>query len=346
MRYITIAAMTVLLFFATGGPSQAGDFHTGTGLVCSDCHTMHYSQSHGYDPDGGGRFNELSPGGPYDHLLRSDSVSGLCLGCHDGSTFVPDVLGVNSTSGRNKIRQAGALNEVGGSSPYFETTGHTLGSTDTAPGSNPPLDLGSHGLECVSCHAAHGGNRIGVSSYRNLGGFGTIAGSAFAISYNDETPGTPDPTKDVFLKAARSYDISQVWFNEPDPTMSKMADFCKSCHTDFHGAKGSTEMGGATGDHWLRHPQADADIGDLGGGHSSLDDFNDHTNNVKVLGWDGTKPAPATVTPTCISCHKGHGNQNAFGLIFMSGTGTVNEEGDTNGTGVRDLCKQCHVQGG
>jgi hypothetical protein len=45
-----------------------------------------------------------------------------------------------------------------------------------------------------------------------------------------------------------------------------------------------------------------------------------------------------------MSCHKAHGNQNSFGLIYMSGTGTVTEEGD-DGVQAKDLCKQCHVQG-
>ena len=49
------------------------------------------------------------------------------------------------------------------------------------------------------------------------------------------------------------------------------------------------------------------------------------------------------VTPSCFSCHKGHGDKNAFGLIFMAGTGTVTEEGD--GGQYRDLCRQCHTEG-
>jgi hypothetical protein len=208
---------------------------------------------------------------------------------------------------------------------------------DLPPGGTE--DMGAHGLVCTNCHAAHGN----PDSYRNLGGHGTEAGYPFAVTYAAETN---DTTKDVFITAIRQYDVSKVWFNEPDPAQSKMADFCQSCHTDFHGDKGSDNMGGVTGEEWLRHPQADADVGVIGGGHSRLSVFQGHTNNVKVLDWDGTGDAPATITPTCISCHKSHGNKNAFGLIFMSGDGTVNEEGDTNGEGVRDLCKQCHVQGG
>jgi len=71
-------------------------------------------------------------------------------------------------------------------------------------------------------------------------------------------------------------------------------------------------------------------------------------NKVKAMNkdgnWNSTDPLDhADTTPSCFSCHKAHGNDNAFGLIFMSGTGTVTENGD-NGTMVEDLCGQCHVQ--
>ncbi len=44
-----------------------------------------------------------------------------------------------------------------------------------------------------------------------------------------------------------------------------------------------------------------------------------------ATGYDGTD---TELTPSCMSCHKSHGNQNAFGLIYMVGTGTVTEQGD------------------
>lgn len=348
MRYLGMAAMAVLLVIAIGGAVQAGDFHRGTQLICSDCHTMHFSVSHGYNPDGSGITTPLDPGGPFHFLLRNE-INQLCLSCHDSQGFAPDVFKANT--GAN-IRQAGALNEVGGDTLYPESTGHTLGSTDEAPGSNPPLDFGPDGLQCINCHGAHGANFVGINPYRNLGGFGTQTGGGFAISYS--VGGAPDTTKDVYETAAARYDISNVWFMEPDSQKSKMAEFCKSCHTDFHGAVGGEEIGGvphnSAFEEFIRHPSAGVDIGVIGGGHSSLGVFTGHDNQVKVMDPDGNQgnwtTASTALTPTCISCHKGHGNQNAFGLIFMSGSGTVTEEGDTSGTGVRDLCKQCHVQGG
>ncbi|TPW10089.1 MAG: hypothetical protein FD129_2003 [bacterium] len=125
--------------FATGlaGTALAGDYHFGLGLVCSDCHTMHYSQSHAATPSGVGFFTPLS-NGPHEYLLRSD-VNELCLTCHDAQGFAPDVFESHSNG---YVRQAGALNEEGGGGLYPPATGHTLNSTAEAPGSNPAWSNG------------------------------------------------------------------------------------------------------------------------------------------------------------------------------------------------------------
>jgi hypothetical protein len=344
MRKALVLAALAAMF--VGVPvALAGDYHQGVTLVCADCHVMHYSQSHGYDNQGTDPVGYLGAGGPFEYLLR-DEVNNLCLTCHNGSANAPDVLDAN-TGTHN--RMAGALNESG-TAPYYHATGHTLGSMDPAPGGTtytPP----THGLNCVSCHYQHG--RTSSNTWRNLN----------LSSLNYQIGGTPDNSKDVWEISATlgqipvHYATDNVWFQEPVSTASDYATFCKSCHTNFHGTKGGAEVGGggALGTEWKRHPNADANIGAVGGGHSSLTTYNSRTNKVKVmsatgdwgvagvgLGLDGA--APADVTPSCFSCHKSHGNQNSFGLIFMSGTGTVTEQGD-NGSTERELCKQCHIQG-
>jgi len=318
----------------------AGDFHSGASLVCSDCHVMHYSQSHGYGSDGSGFFTPLGGGGPFHYLLRNE-VNELCLTCHDGSSFAPDVYGANANS---YVRQAGGLNKVGDAN---EESGHTLNATATAPGSNPVWS-NADGLNCANCHFVHGG-----SSWRNLAGnpgnYSTLGRSHSLVTY---ATGTQDLTKDIFQTAAAPmnvhYSYNNVQFNEPATAAyfeGAYAYWCKGCHTDFHGAKGdAATVGGATGEEWLRHPNADANIGALGGGHSDLATFTGRANKVQVMSASGVIPS-ADNTPSCMSCHKAHGNQNGFGLIFMAGTGTVTEQGD-DGTSVRATCKQCHRQGG
>jgi hypothetical protein len=319
--------------------AAAGDFHSGASLICSDCHVMHFSQSHGYNPDGSGIFTPTGGAGPHHYLLRNE-VNDLCLSCHDGASFAPDVLGANANG---YVRQAGALNRAGtGLAP----TGHTLDSTDPAPGSNPVWSE-ADGLHCTNCHQPHG-YHPGGNSWRNLL-YSAGNGVAYPGILVDYATATNDLTKDIYQVAAGPlnvhYAMSNIFFNEPDVTASAYADFCKMCHNDFHGAKGGLEVGGATGEEWLRHPNADADIGAVGSGHSDLAEFTGHTNRVQVMSASGVwDPPAADSTPSCMSCHKAHGNQNAFGLIYMSGTGTVTEQGD-DGTQAKDLCKQCHVQG-
>jgi hypothetical protein len=316
---------------------------------------MHYSQSHGYNADGGGIFTPLN-NGPHHFLLRDD-INSLCLSCHDGGTFAPDVF---ESHANGFVRQAGALNEVGGNGLYPETTGHSLGSTDVAPGGT--WSDATHGLNCVNCHSPHGGN-AGGNSYRNLGGYGTAVGFNLAIPYSrGDVEGSNDLTTWVYEDASSGNNVNHygqtaITFNEPvgATSVSAYGDFCQGCHTNFHGAVGGAEIGGvlvgAVWEEFIRHPStSEADIGAIGGGHSSSGVFTGKTNQVQVMSptgqragaYDGTDTG---LSPSCFSCHKGHGNQNAFGLIHMTGTGTVTEEGDNAAATPRDLCKQCHVQG-
>lgn len=349
-----IAALASLLALSAFGvtSSTAGEYHYGQALVCYDCHTMHFSQTHNWDgttpvattPTGSG--NWLGTTGPTAYLLKAPANQ-LCLACHDGQTFAPDVYGANTN---NYVREAGAITT--GAAPYENWKGHTLDGLVTPPGGSSNLRL-----ECVNCHSPHGN-----ANYRNLDG--TVNPVTYA-------KGTNDTAKDVFLRSwtlgdlANNYSVGNVDFNEPAATTqnqgSALSKFCRGCHTDFHGRAGDSNMGGAGGTGWLRHPTADANIGQFqsDGQHSSLTQFSSKPYRVKVMSPSGDwgsqgsiwAAAPTDLTPNCMTCHKAHGNQNPFGLIFLAGTGPITEEGDADGNsstnpGVRlgALCGQCHVQ--
>jgi len=337
--------LAIALVAALTGSLYAGDYHWGATLMCSDCHVMHYSQSHGYNSGGGGIWTNLGSDGPYAYLLRNHE-NDLCLTCHDGQTFAPDVFGTNTGSA---VRMAGALNRDD-VAPYNDEHGHTLGSTATPPGGTWTPDP-DDGLTCVNCHHPHGyaGNFGIANPYRNLSpnsGGGSHPMPDYAVGSNDLT-------KDVFERVSGGgthYDISNIDFNEPDQTASAYADWCKSCHTNFHGLRGGPEVGGTATGEWVRHPQSDANIGALTGGHSSKSRFVLDGVWPKVMtateNWQPTNSNDVTDhTPSCFSCHKSHGNQNAFGLLFLGSTLPVTEEG-TSGGQYRDTCRQCHSQGG
>jgi hypothetical protein len=327
----------VAAVLALAGASFAGDYHAGATLICADCHVMHGSQSHGYAADGSGSYLPVGAGGPFVYLLRDEETK-LCLACHDGQAWAPDVLEANTGAAIN--RMAGALNKTTSSGTYNPAGGHTLGSMATAPGGT---FADAEGLKCTDCHHQHGKD----NSYRNLQNLGGAVVTA-AVTTND-------PAKDVFERSPASYDISQVDFNEPATTASKMGAWCQGCHTDYHGNASSPNMrdqAHAAGEGWLRHPTAEANIGAIGGGHSALSQFRNNLYRTKVMSASGDwgtqgvawAAAPADLTPSCFSCHKGHGNQNAFGLIYMTGTAAPTEEGNAGGT-AKTLCKQCHRQG-
>jgi cytochrome c553 len=223
------------------------------------------------------------------------------------------------------VRQAGALPT--GAAPYQRTNGHELGLTAVPPGGS-----GTVTLHCTTCHNPHG-----TAYYRNLP----------RVTY---AKGRNDLTRDVFLRGwargqiAANYSADSVDFNEPNPRGSAMAEFCQECHRAFHT---TTAPGGA----WLRHPAAAAEISQRPGDHTSLALFAGRRYRVKVMSQTGDwgqqgaawRAAPSGLTPTCITCHRAHGNRNPFGLITPTGTTAITEEGD--GKVPVALCRQCHAQG-
>jgi hypothetical protein len=362
----------VVVVLGLGGLAWAGDYHVTSTLLCYDCHTMHYSQQHGWaggsvgtTPVLGGDW--LGASGPNTYLLKAP-VNQLCQACHDGQSLAPDVVGANANASPTQGRSAGALNTAALGTPYEAWKGHTLDSTATPPGFNPTAVGFSStvydpagGLECISCHTQHG--RADV--YRNLGPRRFSDTTEFKVTYTRST--TNDTTKDVWINLASYtagsgdaatfnpfYASANVSFNRNDATVGTLKSsnnvgvFCAACHANFHGGPGDTTVGGtgSPASEFQRHPTAQVAIGALGGGHSNLSRFVGATNKVKVATNDYS--AYTNSTPICLSCHKAHGNQNPFGLVFMARSGgTVGEEGtETNvATGMRNLCGQCHVQG-
>jgi len=166
------------------------------------------------------------------------------------------------------------------------------------------------------------------------------------------------------------YDSAKVSYNRTDPaapagattqTSNRIDTFCSSCHGDFHGGATDANIGGNVAgvgaQDFIRHPTSKQVIGlAANGGQSSLTRYVANTNKVKVY---SSVAGFTDATPGCVSCHKAHGNQNPFGLVFLSRTGagstgydaSMPEEGFYNTAsagyqqGYRNLCGQCHSQG-
>lgn len=358
----------MVLVMGTSAVSTTGDYHHGATLKCSQCHTMHYSQAHSSSGGAFGGFPGTS--GPYTYLLQGD-INELCLRCHDGGTThsAKDVLGETLHPGApTNGRMAGALNWADGAGTndpgYDSWDGHSLGSTDTAPGgtfSNPD------GLNCIDCHHQHGyqgyGSPLvdpvtvgGIADYWDkYGTYRNLIGNVRQVTYvAGNLEGGNNLNVDVYERDddIEHYSWNNIDYNEPLNTGSAYADFCAMCHSNFHGAVGGAEIGGDTGTlhEFLRHPNQEVNIGGQPShGHSNLGVWDGNTVRVKAMSETGdwATAGNATMTPSCFSCHKSHGNQNSFGLIYMDGTALpadVTEEGIV-GAHDYDTCKNCHVQG-
>jgi hypothetical protein len=367
---------TALIVVALGSlatVAMAGDYHVGTTLVCSDCHVMHGSKQH---TSGSADTTYTFPyaEGPYHKLLRGETVNNVCLGCHDGQTAIPDVLCDNSASALTPHgRRAGALNAatnaygVNNTGSYTADDGHSLFSEDLPPGnvggvgavgSNAAL-IGAEGLECTSCHGAHG-NKY----YRNMNGYKSTATPPTYIpaqwqgkEVTYQIGGTPMDTAWVYEALPHNYDDTNINYQEPDPNRSAYGEWCGTCHGSFHGKPGDTYIGPSGNE--VRHPTAGVDMDS-----STVKKWANSTaaNRLKVMSkngnWGVTSAAAFAgeqFTPSCFTCHKSHGNQNPFGLVFVytnasngpaangNAAAAITEEG--NGGKLRDMCRNCHGQG-
>jgi Doubled CXXCH motif (Paired_CXXCH_1) len=315
-----------LTFF--GPPANAGLYHTKNVGACQDCHkSMTPDQSPAL-------IASLITPVPQQRSFAPSDINQTCLTCHGGRGGEGDGSSVLSSVNGTLIRQAGFLNGPSG----LAHAGHTLGSTQQAPGGT--WTPGYQGLTCADCHDPHGSE----GQYRNLvlrpGTATEDRPVTYAIGQNN------DPRRDVWIRsvpdAVGKYDARNIRFNQPQTGRSAYGEWCQGCHSAFHGGFRSSNMRGAKG--WMRHPTADARIGGGLPQHSSLSRYAALSNRVPTLSASGSWPAPDN-TPSCMSCHKAHGNNNPFGLLYMAGQGQLTEGGDSHAKGYVDLCHQCHTQG-
>ncbi len=330
--------MAAAVLLSVAASLQAGDFHYVDSLVCSDCHVVHYSESHQM---GGATSPDpiLAPGGPFRYLLKT-SQSALCLACHDGRTDVPDVRGPHAN---NYVRAAGPLNVVGDGAS-IEGSGHTMGSTAAPPGgtwTNP-------GLSCQHCHATHGN-----AYYRNLvPNPGTTTGKAVTYMTGSAYTGTPAVQQSAVAPMATHYATGNIRYRQAQAGTGDfgLSEWCSGCHGDYHGIGGAANMGGSTaGDtgnaRWLRHPTRDVTMAEgVTNKHvSSTRWFAALASRVPVVSPGGTIPGIAGSSDNevfCGSCHKAHGSTNRKGLIFDDDATATAEDG----TALMQTCQQCHDQ--
>lgn len=142
LRRASVVALLIAL------PLRAGEWHYGSHLVCTDCHSQHNSSN------GQPMRTDNNPT-PAAHLLLRGTAQELCLSCHDGANpSAPDVVEPVSYVSESA---AGAFPNSGGVAT--DRAHHLLNPTPEIPyGGTQPMTL-----TCVSCHDPHGND-----NYRNL----------------------------------------------------------------------------------------------------------------------------------------------------------------------------------
>jgi predicted CXXCH cytochrome family protein len=273
---------------------------------------------------------------PNVRLLRAASATDLCLECHDGQAFAPDVLGPDTNALAE--RAAGLFGEVG--VPNFR--GHALGSGL----SSDPNDLcnrchfggtmASAQVQCIDCHGPHGNG-----FYRNLQW-------ASAPGLEDEIRAYTRPR----ASGLQRYEAGNVRYPAPALAASawrEVTNVCIDCHHAFmdDSVARFTKPGGMA--HFGRHPGTNSEWGafrpiNASGANTSPDNWVSGSVGFDVprltfaVGGAGDFDAAGFVAPTnevfCLTCHKAHGSEHPFALRW--------EYGDASAGRHASGCLQCH----
>jgi hypothetical protein len=238
----------------------------------------------------------------------------LCLSCHDGHTFAPDVVGVDA----NGLVQRSGGHFAGPEEP--NPRGHDLGRALPTGGD---LCLRCHfssgdqeKVTCVDCHDPHGN---GVA--RNL-------------QWASWPEATPDLGLFVNPSAAgmARYEAGNVSYGTLDgDVLREPTSMCIDCHHVFSGS--SYLDGDGDGIH-ERHPSYDSERGspnsiDQGQGDGGSDP--DHWTGGSGSGFWTTPRLRFVVSGAtdytaarevdahtngvlCLTCHRAHGSSQAFGI--------------------------------
>lgn len=326
---------------ALAGPADgAATYHNGATLLCSDCHTVHFSESHGFSggavsatavPDG----DWLPASGPNNYLLKASSSTRLCLSCHDGQTFAPDVVDTDTYGVAQ--RPAGFFGNP--DVPNFK--GHNLASTSLG-GPNDLCNrchfvgtMATAQVQCIDCHNPHGN-----ASYRSL--------------WWPSAPGSEPPIL-ASIRAGSTgkarYEAANVAYPAPlsGGAWAEVTNMCIDCHHKFF-APWNTDNGGTPNGFspYHRHPGTNTESGgsypiNRSGAHTDAANWVSGGAGFTVARLPFTAPgandfaSASTVAATnevfCLSCHKAHGSENPFSLRWDYGSRTA-----TGAAG----CQQCH----
>jgi len=337
---------TILVFFFWISAPRCWAKVTG---VCSNCHTMHYSQN-------GGALVAWGSTGPYQNLLVD-----TCVGCHSNtSTETIKTLGSGATASRVPVvyntveptypttpsANGPSVTLAGGNFYWVEKVGDQYGHNvishadavlTEAPGRNQGCTNSCHyslyswtfpwpnsqGHGCTACHTpAHhkGGSSTPISDEED--GWYRFLAQRHGTSNDRNIKGLEDPDWQQSVSPTDHNEYWDYYVSGPGGVYG-ISRFCAGCHGLFH----STRYGPANGGFyagawfaapWLRHP---AGI------------YFPSTGETSKYNTDGTGPegVPGPYNPLAPV-----GRQNIDSYTAPSSSVTVGSGGDMV------MCLSCH----
>jgi hypothetical protein len=297
---------------------------------------MHASEQHPIDESLTGSSYPIEYT-PSKQLLKAGDPVALCLSCHDNVTGIPDVVGVDVNGlvdrSAGHFVLPGEPNPRGHKLDYGLITGdfelcmrcHFSGSFATAS------------VTCIDCHNPHGNNRP-----RNLQW----------ASYPGGEPQLGLLESGVSSGLAR-YEASNVAYGTlNNEQLREVTNICLDCHHVFSGDSYIDPEG--NGIHNL-HPTYDSERDSRnsispGNSRGTTDPGHwedgtgagfTHAARVRFVNngasdFVSAQQVDAAVNGVfCLSCHKAHGSDNAFSLVWNPASGFYGEG-----------CEQCHNRTG
>ncbi len=360
VRKIFITSFLILLSVAL----ISGSAYALSG-VCSNCHTMHYSQNGTILPDWG-------QSGPYGNLLLA-----TCVGCHTGDTLTaknthdaPIVYHTTAPTGQ------GAGKTLAGGDFYWvkngnDALGHNVDGIvdiDKGIGRKPPgwdaaatpgilgdgqINGGSGTwgtqLRCagqVGCHGNHTAAdpdaAIKGSHHSNTGLTATRAENAATVGASYRFLGGINGLENSqwnWNETASSHnEYYGVSVNTSYSNKRTISYSCAQCHGLFHSSLSTTGSSP-----WLRHPTDIVLPNDVGKEYSAYKNYSVEAPVARPTVYTGTEDkslvTPGTDIVMCLSCHRAHGSPEPD-LLRWSYSGMV---AGTTGEGAATGCFTCHT---
>jgi len=361
LTLVLFVALILVAVIPVAAQSTDSTFHNGSGLICNNCHTMHYSEGGQIPSQAEGYPQNAQTGGPFDYLLIRENITDLCLECHMNNQYAgaPSVYNTNPASdavilpggdfGYNASISTTSLpgTSPGGHNPYGSPTNPSVNFQPSPDGGvtglfPPGNSTTMSSFQCTDCHTAvHGPLNAphGAYPYRLLGttinGLNTasvdsILSVAWVLSASSTIIAGTDGANLAMSIGSTNHNVYRGGFSE----------WCSACHPNFHSESNTDPwVWDATNSAFVRHPTNIIETQNITSGYKSGATYDYNYPLVIVNGTYQTYQTPGTLGSSdkimCLSCHEAHGTAYPNALRWNPSVPSATTQ-----------CNKCHLFGG